>query len=315
MPETFTVSTASELEDALGRAAGGDTILLESGRYGGVDIRDKNYSDFVTIRSADGDRGAVFDSLEIDASSYVRVESVHVDNPTNGSAASRIVTVDDGSSHIEFLDSEVNGKIDGNYDGHYGIHTGNASNVRIGGNYVHDIKHGGVFLGTNDIEVVNNTFDHLRSDSMKFAGNNGVLIENNTGARTIYKGDGDHVDFIQFQGSSSNIVIRGNVSLPEVNQSSQGIFLATSGNSYDNVLIENNIIYNELVRGITVGAGSNVTIQQNTLLTVPDSGHKGSYVFAPDDATVTNNVVSGSSGGSIGPNRVEAQYNDPNGTA
>ncbi|RDD62279.1 Ig-like domain-containing protein [Ferruginivarius sediminum] len=315
--ETITVSSVQELKNALAQATGGETILLESGSYGSVDLKGYQFSEFVTVKSADGNMGAVFEDLGIYDSSYLRVDNVHVSNSGNGSASAPLVTVDGGSRNIEFINSEVNGRVDNNYDGFYGIHSGDATSVRFENNFVHDVKHGGVFVGTDDIQVVGNTFDHVRTDSMKFISNRGGLVENNTGARHVHPGATDHVDFIQFQGAPSHdFVIRGNVYLPETDHLSQGIFMGDVG-SYSNFLIENNIIYTGLVRGISIKQGTDITVQNNTVLTIPEAGHNAAAIIIPSGSSNVsqNNVTGAKSNGSTSGSNYTAQFSDPNGSA
>jgi hypothetical protein len=315
--ETITVSSVQELKNALAQATGGETILLESGNYGSVDLKGYHFSEFVTVKSADGNMGAVFEDLGIYDASYLRVDNVHVSNSGNGSASARLVTIDGGSQNIEFINSEVHGLVDNNYDGFYGIHSGDATSVRFENNFVHDVKHGGVFVGTDDIQVVGNTFDHVRTDSMKFISNRGGLVENNTGARHVHPGSTDHVDFIQFQGAPSHdFVIRGNVYLPETDHLSQGIFMGDVG-SYSNFLIENNIVYTGLLRGISIKEGTNITVQNNTVLTIPDSGHKAAAIIIPSGSSNVsrNNVTGIEKNGSTSGSNYAAQYSDPNSSA
>ena len=62
--------------------------------------------------------------------------------------------------------------------------------------------------------------------------------------------------------------------------------------SYDNVLIEQNILYTGMLHGITLYSGSNVTIQDNTVLNLPGGPHKATVIQSPNGATVTGNVIS-----------------------
>lgn len=292
---TFTVNNASELTTALRSASGGDEIVLGAGDYGTFDFNGYNYADYVTVRSADPDDPAVFDQIDIVGSSHLAIEAVHVDNPSNGSASSKVVNIDK-SFHIRFADSEVNGSVSATTDynefqGHYGIYTGgDVGDIRIENNEIHDVKNGFVALGSDDIEVVGNTFDRLGNDTMKFAGTNGVLIEDNIGPRLNFPSPTAHVDFIQFQGSSQNIVIRGNVYLAGNISTTQAIFMADG--SYNNVLIEQNILYTGMLHGITLYSGSNVEIRDNTVLNLPGGPHKATVIQSPSGATVTGNLVS-----------------------
>ncbi|MGX0978369.1 hypothetical protein ACSSVY_004109 [Roseovarius sp. MBR-51] len=280
---TIYVSNASQLSAALARAAGGETIVLSSGNYGALDISGESFSSYVTLVSEE-ERGAVFTSVNIRNTDYLRIDNVHVDSPNNGGAASTIVSVSDGSSHIQFLNSEVNGKVDGVYSGHYGLHTsGNVSDVTFAGNYVHDIKIGGVFYNAKDLTVSGNTIDYTGADSLKFIGVQDVLIEGNMGSQNFFPAPGEHLDFIQFQGSdSSDIVIRGNVSLPGTHANVQGIFFDDA--HYTNVLVEDNVIATGMIRGISVSSGTNFVARNNTLINLPGEGSKATKVMGADQS-------------------------------
>lgn len=306
----FIVSSADELRDVLGRLSGGETVLLETGNYGSFEFDNMHFGDHVTIRSADGMRGAKFADISITNSSYLTIDNVHVDSATNGARAVPLVNVDDGSHHIDFSNSEINGLVDSNYNGWRGIYVGDASVVHFENNYIHDVFRGGLFFGVDNLEVVGNRFEHLGDDAMKLSGVRDVLIENNTGARYIHPTPDAHLDFIQFQGDSSeNITIRGNVYLAG-DVSAQGIFLDDT--SYDNILVEDNIIYNSMLNAIAITEGStNVLVRNNTVLTIPNDGHKSAMLRIPADAVSENNISASylSASGPDGSN-VILQYED-----
>ena len=311
---TLSVSNSTQLRSALSAAKPGDTILLASGNYGSFAFNDLKYSGYVTVRSADPGRPATFTDIDVHNSSYLRIDRVHVSNPTSGSAASKVVDIDRGSHHVEFLNSEVNGTGGGgsnyaNYQGHYGIYTGSASNVRVQGNHVHDVKNGIVSIGTTNLQHVGNRIDYIGNDSFKLAGIRNVLIEDNTGASHVYPEPGAHLDFIQFQGSdSSDIVIRGNVYLGGTMAWVQGIFLDDA--FYRNVLIENNVIYTGQANGILVTAGSGVVTRYNTVLNNPGDGHKATTIRLPAGSVSQNNITGGEQG-SLGGSDIRIQYTDP----
>ena len=137
MPTTFNVSSAAALKNALESASGGDEIVLASGDYGSFDFNDYDYGSYVTVRSANPDDPATFDQIDIIGSSYLAIESVHVDNPKNGSFSSKVVNIGAGSHHIKFTDSEVNGSVSSSthyseFQGHYGIYAGKGAHAREG---------------------------------------------------------------------------------------------------------------------------------------------------------------------------------------
>ena len=283
MSTTVTVSSTGELLSALANATGGETILLESGNYSPLGSQTFNFSDYVTIKSADPDNPARLTGLtRFEDSSYIRLESLFLDQPSTAG----------GSSPLEIYSSD-----------HIQIH-----DSRIEGGY-----NGAEFFGVSHLEVVGNTFDNVKVDSMKFGGVSNYLLENNTAARNIDPEADSHIDFIQFQGASSNGVIRGNVLLSDFDDGKvyQGIFLA-GGATHTNVLIEQNLIYTNAANGIFVNNASGVTIRENTVLTIPGLGHSKALIRLKDpigNNTVENNVANGGSGsGSI-----EPQYTNPSG--
>ena len=260
MSTTITVSNAAELTSALASATGGETILLEGGNYGTVKLIGYDFPDYVTIKSADPDDPAEMGFFRLQDSSYVRVEGIHFSGVqvTGGVGA---VNLNDGH-HIQFHNNVISG-------GDTGLKAGNID-----------------FL-----EVVGNTVDNVGEQSYKFWGVHDFLIENNFGAKAHFPEPESHQDFIQFAGSSSNGVVRGNVFLPDYtgNKIIQGVFL--DNGSYSNITIEQNLIYTTAVNGIGTGAsfvGSNVVANHNTVLNVPGYGYHTTYVTLPGTGNVTN---------------------------
>lgn len=306
MATTYKVSSSAELTSALSKAAGGDTVLLSSGNYGSVNLSNMNYNSYVTLRSADANNEAVFSSLKVDNSSYIRLDDVHVSHPTNGVSGSRVVQILN-SNHVDFINSEVNGLVDKTYEGHYGIYVKDSDSIALNNNNVHDVGNGILVFSTDNVTVKDNSVDYVFSDFYKFGGVHDVLIENNKGGGHLYPDADSHADFMQFQGEASDVVIRGNTYLAQTTERAQGIFLDDA--SYKNILIEENIIYSGKVNAIKVSAGSGITVRDNTVLSVPNLGHKAAAISVPAGSVVQNNITSSYSGGSSGSNIV-AQWDD-----
>ena len=279
--KTVTVTNSATLDAAVASAAGGDTILLEAGSYGSVTINNKVFTDVVSIR-AKQPLQAILEQLTITQSSKLEIDGITVANPGNGGGASALVSVLGGSSHISVKNSVIHGLVDGQFDGWYGLHTSNSDTIRFDNNRVHDVRVGVVSFSDN-VTVVENVFEDIGEDSMKFAGNN-LLIENNTGATNYHPLPGYHADFIQFQGSSANVTVRGNVSVQsDMSDLNQGIF-ADNG-TFSNFLIEHNVIYHGLNNAIFVNdklatstTASNIVARNNTVLTFPNAGNKASII-------------------------------------
>ncbi len=306
---TINVSNASQLSAALSAAKAGDVILLANGEYGSVSI-DKNFTDYVTIKSATP-LGATFDKITISNSSYLKLDGVHVDSPSNGNASDTLLGIV-SSDHVMVVNSEVNGLVDNVYPiaGYFGIKADNSSYVTIANNDVHDVLNGIVMFGSDHLALTDNFVDRMGSDYFKFSGVDNVLVENNTGGGHTYANPTAHEDFMQFQGSaSSNVTIRGNVFLAQNVTDVQGIFVAGDG-GHSNILIENNLIYTGMLNAIFVAeTSSGVTVRYNTLIS---SGDGSIAITAPAGATIDHNIYSYRNGEMSGSN-VHVQSTNPGG--
>lgn len=272
------LANGGKLLQALSEARGGDTILLSRGDYGDVVLSDFDFQDPVVIKGDGSDNTALFRSLLIDNVRGLRVDGITVANSGNGTAASSVVAIIN-SHDVEFLNSEVHGLVDDVFNGHYGIYARNNTDIKISGNYVHDIKNGFVLYPNQGIEISENYVDHVGEDGFKFIGISDFLIENNRQGGHGYPSPGAHLDFIQFQGaSSSDGVIRGNVFLADTQAAVQGIFLNDA--DYHNITIEQNIIATGMLNGIVVGESnsSGITVRDNTLINIPGIVHKATKV-------------------------------------
>jgi hypothetical protein len=185
---------------------------------------------------------------------------VRVANPDNGGAGSRLVSIDGGSVHVQVVNSEVHVFVDDDFQGWYGVHAGDATSVVFENHFVHDVKNGIVILGADDVRLVGNVIDRIGND------------------------------FIQFQAAADRVVIRGNVARQRSDPSWQGIFFDDA--PFDDVLIENNVIYNKLVRALSISDRTNIVVRYNTTLTVPGQGHKAAVIIVRSGSSVEHNITS-----------------------
>jgi parallel beta-helix repeat protein len=288
------VSNRSELQSALDRAQGGDTIVVADGDYGSLSIG-ANYGSMVTLR-AETPLGAKLDGLVVSGASNLRFDGFHVRSDSNGFDNGGVVNINGGSANIQFVNSEVHARIDDVFFGYQGIQVRGASNVLLENNYVHNVHHGLVGWEVEGLELIGNKIDYVGEDHMKLAAVHGGRIEGNFGGGNVFPVPGDpHPDFIQFQGSSSDIEIRGNVHFAKTIGQSQGIFLWDG--TYDNILIEGNIISTGMLRGVSVQRGDNIVVKDNTLLNVPGEVHNSTVVLVPDGSVVTGNIQTSYAGG------------------
>ena len=306
----YLVANAKELQTALSKASGGDVISLKSGDYGQFDFNGLNFSSQVVIRSADGKQGATFDKITVENCSNLRIDSVHVDYPSNG-GQSAVHILD--SSRISFVNSEVNGKVDGDYSGPFtGIYvTGDTSDLVISNNDLHHLFRGMVFYnGSKDLTVSGNTVDYTSTDAFSFGSVQGGLIENNVGPTHFYPSSGAHSDFMQFGGNCSDLIIRGNVLMLENQFNMQGIFLG--GNTFNDVLIEQNLIYTGMMNGIYVSDGTGIVVKNNTLINAPGYASDATIIRLPSGSISQDNIFTNKTGGTKGSDTV-VQYLDPKG--
>jgi len=201
----------------------------------------------------------------------------------------------------------VNGLVDKTYEGHYGIYVKDSNTITLNNNNVHDVGNGILVFSTDNVTVKNNSVDYVFSDFYKFGGVHDVLIEDNSGGGHLYPDADAHADFMQFQGEASDVIIRGNTYLAQTTERAQGIFLDDA--TYKNILIEENIIYSGKVNAIKVSDGSGIVVRDNTVLSVPNLGHKAASISVPAGSVVENNITSSYSGGTSGSNIV-AQWDD-----
>ncbi|MEP6327170.1 LamG-like jellyroll fold domain-containing protein [Sulfitobacter pontiacus] len=204
-----------------------------------------------------------------------------------------------------------------------------------------------VFERSDDLVIKDNYIHDLRSDGLNFAATQNVLIEGNE-IRDMNPwrhedavGRGDHGDLIQFWTAGTNtpstdIVIRDNFLHVSEGDASQSIFIRNeavdSGGAgeelyYQNILIEDNVIYNAHTHGTTIGEGNNITIRQNTYIQNTEKGTSESVTVPAikvssksTDVTIEYNIVpdirnedmDGNNGWNISNNLI-TQNTDPNG--
>lgn len=322
---TYTVSTASQLTSVLAKATGGETILLAGGNYGGLQLSDYAGADVkfdtpITIKSASIDNPAVFTRLNMNGASNVTIDGVVFDYTFKAGDTIKTKPFEvTASSNIEIRNSVFDGDLakgvssvaDG-FGFAHGLTVRNSSNVSIKDNEFFDWHRGATFDNSKGIVVSGNDVHGIRSDGLNFSQVSNVRIEDN------YIHDfkasptsTDHRDMIQFWTTgttkpSTDIVIRGNTLDIGDGSYTQSIFMRNemvdSGGMgpamfYQNVVIENNAIYNAHLHGITVGETNGLTIRNNSVLRVDSEGApeaaNGGGVWTPsiNVKAISTNVV------------------------
>jgi hypothetical protein len=322
------VSDAAGLMAALENAEGGETIRLAPGDYGALTLNAQygeswaKYETPVTITSADltdiatltglklvGVTGLVFDDLLFDYTS------------ANGAAVWTSPFAVSESSDITIRNSILDGDlahglnaVEDGYGTGNGLNFFKCDHVTIEGNEFFNWHRAATFGEMTGLEIVGNDVHAIRSDGFDFSAVQGVLIENNHLHDFVTApNSGDHADMIQFwtygtTAPSTDITIRGNWLMSGEGAYTQSIFMgneevyngrAGSEMFYQNIAIEDNLIWNAQYHGISVGETTGLRISHNTVLHNAASGDEGS-VSVPQidvsavsqDVTVTHNISS-----------------------
>ncbi|NNM75951.1 hypothetical protein HJG53_03385 [Sphingomonas sp. ID1715] len=298
---TFQVTNATELQSALGRAVGGDTILLAAGDYGSLNLNNKKFTAPVTVKALSATGQVHFDGITVSNSSYLTFKGLDLGRGLSVAEPeyTKLNTVQN-SANIRFVDVSIHGSLDNDptNDG-IGFYVTDSKNV-----YVHNAKftelfRGALFQRVDGVGLYNSSFEGIRSDGANFAGNDHVVIRGNTFTDFNRYGT-DHADAIQFWNTGqtkgqSDITISDNVFIQTVaGKGAQGIFMSDNETyKFRDVTIENNLMFsNDDYHGISVNNAENLRIANNTI-TSASGDDKLFWILAESstNVTVVNNVT------------------------
>lgn len=313
------VRNLGELHAALNSAKGGEVIELAAGDYGDFYFSRKKFASDVTIKSADAENPAVFNTLTFYDVRNVAVDGVDVQfKPTEDTVDWDGVVTISNAHNVTFKNSTMQGAIaetgvpgdsnPGENDG-----SGNvigkpiarafkvtfASEIHIEGNDVRTFSTG---VGASQVEglsVIDNTILDLRRSPFTGSDLDDLVIRgNHFGHSNPHNlgGAGDHADFVHLwnrAGDSEpdrNIEIVGNFFDQGPGQAIFGIFLEAEWHTkgYENVTIAENVLLNTDANGIVIQKLNGGAITNNTLLSAGDDPKKTPGVLLRDQ---TQNVV------------------------
>ncbi len=309
-PAIIHVGSTNDLVNALGHAKGGETIILDTGTYSDLVLKDLNFTSTVTIKSAAA-LGATFANIAVQHSSNIIFDGIAV-NHTSSPAASVFdsAVIISNSDHITVTNAELHGSMDGNYlnDGKL-ILVRDSNNFTLNNSNLHDGHFGLQVLNGSNTIITKNNFHDLRSDGADFSNASNTLVENNSFSNFhpnwgSGKVNQDHPDCLQFWLSNTTStftgnIVRGNTFLPGNSTGQiQGIFVQALAHHapgvahYSDFLIENNVIYSSDVNGIALGNVTNSTVRNNTLVGAPGGPHDpGIRLTNTNNIIVENNIT------------------------
>ena len=289
-----TVRDGGELRAALREARGGEVIALAPGDHGVLEVSGLAPSGPVTLRSADPDEPARLSGMMLRDVSGLRLEGLVFDyayEPGTRPTGARPFQIH-GGSDIAILGSSFEGDVasgtgsaaDDGYAAGTGLFARDTHGLEIRGSLFTGWFRGAVLRGIDDLVVAGNRVADIRSDGLDLVAVQGALVEGNEiGPFRRSPESTDHADMIQFWTNktdrpSTGVTIRANVLHAGTGGATQSIFMRNeevdrgrAGREmfYRDVVIEDNVIANAHLHGITVGEVDGLAIRRNTLVRVP----------------------------------------------
>jgi hypothetical protein len=283
-------ATPADLATVLETAGPGTVIELAGGDYGSLDLRGGGGSDGspLVLRSADPMAPARFARMTLRDTGNLVLDGLVFDYVVAPGDEPKLRPFQIHDSRNITLrnclfdgDRMVHGGISVASPTGYGLSFRGVSGVVLEGSRVTGFLRGLIVAESQGVTVRNTEFDGMRSDGMDFAQVEDVLIEgNHLHDFERPPGTKDHPDMIQFWTNgttkpSRNITIRDNVLNAGNGPWTQSIFMrnemvdsrgAGKDMFYRNILIEENVILNAHLHGITVGETDGLVIRNNTVV-------------------------------------------------
>ena len=285
------VASAAALTNALGTAAPGTVLQLTGDDYGALILTDLNGADGapITLRSADPAHPAQFSAMHLRGVSHLVLQGLSFDYRFSPEDAANFRPFDiTGAQDITLTGNLFDGDVatgvsaeDDDKPTGFGLALRGVTKAMLDGNEIRNFYRGLIFSESTDVTVRGNDVHDIRMDGMDFAQMDRVLIEGNhihDFKRVL--ASTDHADMIQFwtngtKTPSSDITIRGNILNSGAGLYTQSIFMRNdqvdTGKAgpemfYRRVVIEENVIINAHLHGITVGETADLMIRNNSVI-------------------------------------------------
>ncbi|WP_171236694.1 right-handed parallel beta-helix repeat-containing protein [Ruegeria sp. HKCCA6837] len=282
------IRTPSDFSTAIRNAKGGETFILEGGNYGPLKLN-RGFKKPVTIRSATAGSPACFTALRLNKAGNITLDGLVFDYSYargDKNHANRFSILQ--SRGITISNSVFDGDHNAGAGFGRGLRIRNSAKIDINGSIFR--KWWKALTGDSvvDLTIRGNEITDIRSDGIALGVIDGLVIEaNRLHNFSGGKGHKDHRDMIQILRSSNrrstDIIIRNNIFDMGAGDYAQTIWMGGDGKNlgdpmlrHQNVLIENNVIYNAHVHGISVAAIDNLSIRKNSVIRVhrPEKNRK-----------------------------------------
>jgi hypothetical protein len=292
------VATEADLAAALAAAKGGETIHLAAGTYA-VALSEKAYASPVTLTSQNPDKPAQIADLSLDRVKNLTIREIQLGRPLRANEPnwSRFVRVGE-SQNIVFDKVDVHGSLDENpqNDG-TGMFITGSKGVSVTNSEFQQLFTAILFTRSSDLRMSGNHFHDLESDGSDFSAVTNVKIDGNC-FTSFFPAKGDHPDGIQFWNNSvptgsANVLITDNQVFQGRGAGMQGIFIGSEEPTkrHRDITIVNNLIYvQDQYNGIAVADTDRVTIERNTVISIPDDKPLWIALWSDTAAQVIGNV-------------------------
>ncbi len=285
------ITSRADLLLALAHPAPGAVLSLGPGDYGDLVLQDFGGTPGapVTLRAADPAQPARFSGLDLRQAHHLVLDGLSFDYRfvAGDKPYKRPFALDDGTDvtirHSHFVGDMAKGvsaKDDG-YPTGFGLSFTRMAGVMLADSDIGSFYRGLVVSESSDVQIAGNDLHDLRMDGMDLAQVIRVTIAGNHIHDFIRVVDSpDHPDMIQFwtkgtKQPSHDIIIRDNILNSGKGWYTQSIFMrneevdqARAGPEmfYRNITIEQNVIFNAQLHGITVGETAGLVIRNNSVI-------------------------------------------------
>lgn len=266
----------------------GDTILLASGTYSKLEMKDGRWKDFnfsetVTITSEDASKPAIIKEMLIRGASNITFEEVVFDYTGKQAANSEAWTrgkpfILEGTEGITMSNVKFDGHLENGFGAGTGLYVKESKDFALLDSDLSSFKVGAQFLNVTDATISGNEIRKMNHDGLFFAGMNDLVVEKNfIGDYKSQFPKALHKDSIQFMTSedvraSEDVIIRGNTIENAENRHS--IYMGNENyrengdkaGSYTNILIEDNSIHGANLHGVTVVHADGLVIRSNHVI-------------------------------------------------